>query len=68
MDELEKRLEDLELRFLKEITDVAKDSQDIWKAIGYLGDSLHEVIKDIRKLRVDVDKLIENSCGCRKSA
>ena len=68
MDELEKRLKDLELRLLKEVTDVAKDSGDIWKAIGYLGDSLHDIIKDIRALRTDVNKLIENSCGCKKSA
>ena len=68
MQELEKKLNELELRLLEEITEITKNSTDIWESIGTLGDLMRGVIKDIGALRIDVNKLIENNSRCKKSA
>ena len=68
MQELEKRLDELELKLLTEITEVTKDTTDIWDSISKLVDMMKGMTKEIGSLRIDVNKLIENSCGCKKSA
>ena len=40
----------------------------IQKTISGILDLIESMREDIKSLRIDVDKLIENSCGCRKSA
>lgn len=68
MQELEKRLDELELKLLTEITEVTKDTTDIWDSISKLVDMMKGMTKEIGSLRIDVNKLIENSCSCKKSA
>ena len=40
----------------------------IQKSISGILELIESMREDIKSLRIDVDKLIENSCGCRKSA
>jgi uncharacterized coiled-coil protein SlyX len=68
MKELEKRLDDLELSLLKEVTELTKDSTEVWNTIDTLINLIRGLTKDFKELRVDVDKLIENSCGFKKPA
>lgn len=68
MQELEKKLNELELRLLKEVAESSKETQDIWVAFENVADLFSSLYKDLKSLRTDVDKLIENSCGSRKSA
>ena len=68
MQELEKRLDELELKLLTEITEVTKDTTDIWNSISKLVDMMKGMTKEIGSLRIDVNKLVENNCSCKKSA
>lgn len=45
-----------------------QDEIDIQKTIGGVIELIESMREDIKSLRTDVDKLIENSCGCRKYA
>ena len=67
MQELEKKLDALELKLLNEVVEATENSTNIWKSIGILGDLMRDVIRDIGELRTDINKLIENNCD-RKSA
>ena len=68
MNELNSKILALELKASEQTTDVYKELSDIWKQIGTLADIVRELNKEVSELRTDVNKLVENSCGCRKSA
>ena len=68
MQELEERLNALEAKLLKEIENISDDNSDIWKSLKNLSDAVIMSLKNIQELRIDVDKLIENNQGGRKSA
>lgn len=61
MRDFEKRLDVLHTEHLKSEVDIHKTIQGVLVLI-------ESMRKDIQSLRIDVDKLIENSCGCKKSA
>lgn len=68
MQELEEKLNALEAKLLKEISKISDDNSDVWESMGNLADAIISLAKSINELRVDVDKLIENNQGVRKSA
>ena len=68
MQELEKKIDELELKLLTEVTEITKDTADIWNSISKLVETMKGMVADISSLRIDVNKLIENSCSCKKSA
>ena len=45
-----------------------EELKEIKQTLKLLVDAVNEMQKEVANLRTDVDKLIENSCGCRKSA
>ena len=45
-----------------------EENKKIWETMNNLLFLIDSLTKDVKELRTDVDKLIENSCGCRKSA
>jgi len=68
MQELEEKLDALEAKLLKEITKITDDNSDIWNSLNNFADAIIVLTKNFKELRTDVDKLIENNQGCRKSA
>lgn len=68
MQELEEKLGALEARLLKEITEITDDNSDIWNSLNNFADAIIVLTKNFKELRTDVDKLIENNQGGRKSA
>lgn len=44
------------------------ENKKIWETMNNLLFLIDSLTIDVKELRTDVDKLIENSCGCRKSA
>ena len=68
MQELENKLHELRMDLHKEATERAESSDEVWKAIGKLADLVTGLIKEVGELRIDVDKLIENNQGVKKSA
>lgn len=61
MQYLEQKIQELNSQHLEAET-------DIYKTIRGILDLIESMQEDIKCLRTDVDKLVENSCGCRKSA
>ena len=61
MHDLKKKLDELHSEHLKSEIDIHKTIQGVLVLV-------ESMQKDIKSLRIDVDKLIENSCGCKKSA
>lgn len=61
MHDFEKKLDELHSEHLKSEIDIHKTIQGVLVLV-------ESMQKDIKSLRIDVDKLIENSCGCKKSA
>ena len=68
MHELENKLHELRMDLHKEATEKVESSAEVWKAIGKLADLVTDLIREVGGLRIDVDKLIENNQGVRKSA
>lgn len=68
MQELKSKILALELKVSEQTTEVYKELSDIWNQIGTLAELVRELNKEVSELRTDVNKLVENSCGCRKSA
>lgn len=68
MQELEEKLDALEAKLLKEITKITDDNSDIWNSLNNFADAIIVLTKNFKELRTDVDKLIENNQGGRKSA
>lgn len=68
MQELEEKLDALEAKLLKEITEITDDKSDIWNSLNNFADAIIFLTKNFKELRTDVDKLIENNQGGRKSA
>ena len=58
----------LEHKFNENNRQRLQDEIDIQKTIGGVIELIESMREDIKSLRTDIDKLIENSCGCRKSA
>lgn len=65
---IEEKLFEISTRISKESGETSESFYSVWKTISSLIDMISDMGKEIVELRNDVDKLIENSCGCKKSA
>ena len=66
MNNVEEKLQDVEIATLKEALSLREDLTEVWQAIGTLTDLIKDLQKENASLKLDVEKLIENNNGGKR--